>query len=111
MLILINTNHAEAKKPPPGFPKTFLGKKFKHPQYEIKDWTPIKYFNVFWKDDLNELRSEQSNLYSVQQNGKFVADTPGGIEQVIGLQMYTSIDQLLTYNMYWESLTRSDTSS
>ena len=68
----------------------------------------MKYFKLFWKDDLNELISEQTNLYSVQQNGKSVATNPGEIEQFIGLQMYMSIVQLPTYNMYWESLTWFD---
>ena len=68
----------------------------------------MKYFKLFWKDDLNELISEQTNLYSVQQNGKSVATNPGEIEQFIELQMYMSIVQLPIYNMYWESLTWFD---
>ena len=91
-----------------GFPIAFLGKKFTLPQNEVKDWVLMKYFKLFWKDDLNELISEQTNLNSVQQNGKYVATTSGEIEQVIGLQMYMSIVQIPTYNMYWEILTRLD---
>ena len=41
----------------------------------------MKQFKLFGKDNnLNELISEQTNLYSVQQNGKSVATTPGEIE-------------------------------
>ena len=40
----------------------------------------MKHFKLFGKDDLNELISEQTTLYSVQQNGKSVAITPGEIE-------------------------------
>ena len=40
----------------------------------------MKHFKLFGKDDLNELISEQTTLYSVQQNGKSVATTPGEIE-------------------------------
>ena len=96
------------QKQTPGFPTAFLGKKFTLLQNEVKDWFLMKYFKLFWKDDLNELTSEQTNLYSVQQNGKYVATTSGEIEQVIGLQMYMSIVQIPTYNMYWEILTRLD---
>ena len=41
----------------------------------------MKYFKLFWKDDLNELISEQTNLYSGQQNGKSLATTPGKLSK------------------------------
>ena len=53
------------QKPPPKFPTIFLGKEFTHPQDEIKDWTSMKYFKLFQKDELNELTSERSKLYIV----------------------------------------------
>ena len=37
------------QNPPSGFPTALLGKKFIHPQNEVKYWTPMKYFKHFWK--------------------------------------------------------------
>ena len=68
--------------------------------------TPIDYFEMFWKGDLNELISEQTNLYSVQQSGNSINTTPKEIEQHIGVQMQMSIVKLPRYDMYWASETK-----
>ena len=68
--------------------------------------TPIDYIEMFWKDDLNELISEQTNLYSVQQSGKSISTAPKEIEQLIGVQMQMSIIKLPRYDMYWASETK-----
>ena len=78
---LENKSNKFYKTEPARFPTTFLGKEFIHPQDEVKDWTPMKYFKLFWKDDLNELISEQTNLYSGQQNGKSLATNPGKLSK------------------------------
>ena len=58
---------------------------------------------MFWKEDLNELISEQTNLYSVQQAGKSINTKPKEIDQLIGVQMQMTIVKLPRYDMYWES--------
>ena len=61
---------------------------------------------MFWKDDINVLLSEQTNLYSVQRKGTSLNTTSGEIEQFIGIQMYMSIIDFPAYRTYWALETR-----
>ena len=61
---------------------------------------------MFWKDDVNVLLSEQTNLYSVQRKGASLNTTSGEIEQFIGIQMYMSVIDFPAYRMYWALETR-----
>ena len=69
-------------------------------------WTPSTYFKLFWKDDLNVLLAEQTNLYSVQRNSSSINTNSNEISQLIGLQMYMSVISLPCYRMYWARETR-----
>ena len=93
-----------AKLPPTDHP-VFLGDEFSLPPDDVDTWTPLTYFKLFWKEELNILLSEQT-LYSVQDKSKSVNTTPGEIEQLIGLQMYMSIIDLPAFYMYWATETR-----
>lgn len=53
------------------------------------DWTPYMYFKQFVTDGMLQETVEQTNLYSVQKEGKSVNTTAKEIEQV--LHMYTCI--------------------
>ena len=68
--------------------------------------TPFQYFQMFWENELTHLICNQTNLYSVQKNGKNINTTPGEIEQFIGLQMLMSVFKLPDYRMYWANETR-----
>ena len=94
------------KAEPPQVDKNFYGNDYSLPPENVDQLTPIDYFEMFWKEDLNELISEQTNLYSVQQSGKSINTTPKEIEQLIGVQMQMSIVKLPRYDMYWASETK-----
>ena len=54
---------------------------------------------MFWSKDLNKLRAEQTNLYSVQKDGKSIATTED--ERFIDSQMVMSLVDLPSYMIYW----------
>ena len=82
---------------PPKTSNSFLGEEFNLPPDDDDTWTPLNYFQVFWKDDINVLLSEQLNTLNT---------TSGEIEQFIGIQMYMSIIDFPSYQMYWALETR-----
>ena len=94
------------KAEPPQVDKNFYGNGYSLPPENVDQLTLIDYFEMFWKEDLNELISEQTNLYSVQQFGKSINTTPKEIEQLIGVQMQMSIVKLPRYDIYWASETK-----
>lgn len=53
------------------------------------DWMPYMYFKQFVTDEMLQETVEETNLYSVQKEGKSVNTTAKKIEQVLG--MYTCI--------------------
>ena len=93
-------------KAEPQVDKNFYGNDYSLPPENVDQLTPIDYFEMFWKEHLNELISEQTNLYSVQQSGKSINTTPKEIGQLIGVQMQMSIVKLPRYDMYWASETK-----
>ena len=52
---------------------------------------------MFWNKDLNKLIAKQTNLYSVQKDGKIIATTEDEIKQFIGIQMLNSHVDLSSY--------------
>ena len=94
------------KKEPPKIGTTFTGGRFSQPPDDVDDMTPLRYFKLFWGDDLTSLLSEQTNLYSVQKSGKSINTTKDEIEKLLGLQMYTSIIKMPSYALYWAAETR-----
>ena len=79
---------------------------FTLPPTEVDEMTPLNYFELFWKPDLNEHIADQTNLYAMQKDSTMVSTTKGEIEQFIGMQMLMAIVQLPTYEMYWANDTR-----
>ena len=59
-------------KVPPTYHPVFLGDEFSLPPDDVDTWTPLTYFKLLWKEELNILLSEQKNLYSVQDKSKSV---------------------------------------
>ena len=70
---------------PPTTNNSFLVEEVSLPPDDDDTWTPLNYFQMFWKDDINVLLSEQTNLYSVQRKGTSLNTTSGEIEQFIGV--------------------------
>jgi hypothetical protein len=57
-------------------------------------------------NDMIELTAEQSNIYSVQKNGKCLATCPKEIEQLMGMYLLMGIVQMPGVRYYWEKETR-----
>ena len=86
---------------PPVINTDFLGNSFSLPPENTDELTPMDYFQFFWKSSLNNLISNQTNLYSVQKTGKSICTTSDEIEQLIGIQMCMSVIKLPSFCMYW----------
>ena len=93
-------------KTPPACDIHFLGDEFSFPPDDLEIWTSLNYFKLLWKDDLHELSSEQTNLYSFQKKSKSINSFPGEIEQFIAIRMFMFIINLAAFYMYWASETR-----
>uniref|UniRef100_A0A3Q3E559 PiggyBac transposable element-derived protein domain-containing protein n=1 Tax=Labrus bergylta TaxID=56723 RepID=A0A3Q3E559_9LABR len=70
------------------------------------DWTPYMYFKQFVTDEMLEETAEQTNLYSVQKEGKSVNTTAKEIEQVLGMYIHMGLVQMSSVRAYWEMETR-----
>ena len=55
---------------------------------------------MFWDDSITQNLVEQTNLYSVQQEGKSVSTTKEQIEQLIGIQMKMGVMKAPNYEYY-----------
>ncbi|XP_065672087.1 piggyBac transposable element-derived protein 3-like [Hydra vulgaris] len=102
----ITHNYKWCNKRPPIRDTTFSGCEFSLPPNNVDTFTPLIYFQMFWKDTLFTLLAEQTNLYSVQISSKSVNVTETELKQFIAIQMYMSIFKLPAYYMYWSTETR-----
>ena len=91
---------------PSVFDTSFGGEEFDVPLENFEELTPLSYFQMFWNKDLNKLIAEQTNLNSVQKDGKSIATTEDEIKQFISIQMLMSLVDLPSYMMYWARETR-----
>ena len=85
---------------PPARDIHFLGDEFSLIPDDFDTWAPLDYFKLFWKNELNELFPEQTNLYSFRKKSKSINSTPGEIEQFIGIHMFMCIINLPAFYMY-----------
>uniref|UniRef100_A0A3B3YNV3 PiggyBac transposable element-derived protein domain-containing protein n=1 Tax=Poecilia mexicana TaxID=48701 RepID=A0A3B3YNV3_9TELE len=58
---------------------------------ERLDWTPCQYFKDFVTEDMLQEIAEETNLYSVQKNGKSVNTNAQEIEQLLGMYMHMGL--------------------
>ena len=86
---------------PPVFDMSFGGEEFDVPPENFEELTPLNYFQMLWNKGLNKLIAEQTNLCSVQEDGKSIATSEDEIKQFISIQMLTSLVDLPSYMMYW----------
>lgn len=70
------------------------------------EFTPYMYFKQFINDDMIQLVSYQTNLFSVQKEGKSVNTNVKEIEQVLGMYMFMGLVQMPTVSAYWEIETK-----
>uniref|UniRef100_A0A087XB13 PiggyBac transposable element-derived protein domain-containing protein n=1 Tax=Poecilia formosa TaxID=48698 RepID=A0A087XB13_POEFO len=73
---------------------------------ERLDWTPCQYFKDFVTADMLQEIAEETNLYSVQKNGKSVNTNAQEIEQLLGMYMHMGLVQMPNVRAYWEMETR-----
>lgn len=73
---------------------------------ERLDWTPYMYFKDFVTDKMLQEIAEETNLYSVQKNGKSVCTNAQEIEQILGMYMHMGLVQMPNIRAYWEMETR-----
>lgn len=73
---------------------------------ERLDWTPYMYFKDFVTDEMLQEIAEETNLYSVQKNGKSVNTNAQEIEQILGMYMHMGLVQMPNIRAYWEMETR-----
>ena len=67
---------------------------------------PIDFFKLFWTGNITQTLVEQTNLYSVQEQGKNISTCAKEIEQFLGMHILTGIMKLPDYNLYWAAETR-----
>ncbi len=58
------------KKEPRVVDTEFKGAGFSKREHYVEETSPLSYFKLFWDDNMVENLVEQTNLYSVQQEGK-----------------------------------------
>ena len=86
---------------PPVFDTSFGGEEFDVPPENIEELTLLNYFQMLWNKGLNKLKAEQTNLYSVQKDGKSIATTEDEIKQFISIQVLMLLVDLPSHMMYW----------
>ena len=84
---------------------SFLGSGFTLPE-DVDELTPLTYFKQFWDDSITENIVEQTNLYSVQEQGSSVCTTKDEVEVLLGIQMKMGLIKIPKYELYWDSRTR-----
>ena len=84
---------------------SFTGSDFTLPD-NANELTPLLYLKMFWDDSITQNLVEQTNLYSVQQEGKGVSTTKEQIEQLIGIQMKMGVMKAPNYEYYWANRSR-----
>ena len=94
------------KNKPPTLAYTIEAENFSLAPDDVDTWTPLSYFKMFWKHELNVLLAEQTNIHSVQKTGNPLNITAEEIEQLIGIQMYMSIINFPNFRMSWANETR-----
>ena len=94
-----------AKEPPAGN-TDFHGNQSGNPPINFYEMHPIDFSKLFWTDNITQNLAEQTNLYSVQEQGKNISTCAKEIEQFLGMHILMGIMKLPDYNMYWAAETR-----
>lgn len=73
----------------------------------IAKFCHLNYSSYFWKDLLNEVLTEKTNLYSMQKTNEIVRADKDEIKQFICIQIYILIIELPFCSMYWSEKTNN----
>ena len=94
-----------AKEPPAGNTE-FHGNQSGNPLINFFEMHPIDFSKLFWTDNITQNLVEQTNLYSVQEQGKNISTCAKEIEQFLGMHILMGIMKLPDYNLCWAAETR-----
>ena len=83
----------------------FRGKQFGNPPISFYEMCPIDFFKLFWTYNITQTLVVQTNLYSVQEQGKHISTLAKEIEQFLGMHILMGIMKLPDYNFYWAAET------
>ena len=83
----------------------FRGKQFGNPPISFYEMCPIDFFKLFWTYNITQTLVVQTNLYSVQEQGKNISTLAKEIEQFLGMHILMGIMKLPDYNFYWAAET------
>jgi len=68
--------------------------------------SPLEYFRQFVSTDMLTLLVENTNLYSVQKNGRAVDTDVKEVEKILGIFLLMGIVRMPGVRYYWENATR-----
>ena len=72
----------------------FRGKQFGNPPISFYEMCPIDFFKLFWTYNITQTLVVQTNLYSVQEQGKNISTLAKEIEQFLGMHILMGIMKL-----------------
>ena len=78
---------------------TFLGNELSLPPAE--ELSAMQNFKKFWSNNITENMANQTNIYLVQNSGKWIDTNAQEYERFIGIQMLISMRSLPSYELYW----------
>ena len=64
------------------------------------------FFKIFLNGSITQTLVDQTNLYSLQEQGKNISTCDKEIEQFLGMHILMGIMKLPDYNLYWAAETR-----
>lgn len=68
--------------------------------------TPLEYFKMFFSDDLIQLTTDNTNLYSVQETGKSINISDDEVSDFIAIHILMGIVDMPSYLDYWSNAFR-----
>ena len=83
----------------------FYGNQFSNPLINFYEMRPIDFFKLFWTDNITSTLVEETNLYSVEEQGKNISTCAEETEQFLGMHIMIGIMKLPDYNLYWAAET------
>lgn len=66
--------------------------------------TTFEYFEKFFSEDLFQHIKEQTNLYTLQKEGKAINITDNDLKGFISIELWMGVVKLPTYSDYWSYL-------
>ena len=66
---------------------------------------PVDFFKLFWTNNITQTLAQQTNLYSVQEQGKNISNCAKEIEQFLGMHILMDIMKLPDYSLCWAAET------